>query len=357
MPLASELLQQTGRAGVFYRGKRFIYFGGCDYFRLSSHPLVRTALRRTLKESGLTVAASRATTGDHPLYHRLESHLARFFKVGRALLLPTGYSANLAVGEALSRRRALWFLDDKAHPSLRTAAALSGAYHLFPHGDSRALAGQVARAGRRRLVVVATEGVFGLSGEIAPVLDYLAVLPATGLLLVDDAHAAGILGKQGRGSVEFHGLKDRRVVQTITLSKAFGVYGGAVLGAASFVEEIAKTSCFLGGTPLPLPVTAAALTALEVFESSPRLRQALLANIHLASALLKPGQPPGATPIFSWPVRDLASAERQRRRLLRHGIFPTFIRYPGGPPNGLFRFAITARHTRAEIERLAEALD
>src|SRR5436190_7608726 len=211
-----EPLQQVDRTYVRFRGRKLSYFAGCDYFRMSSHPKVIKAFKATADSCGLNVAASRMTTGNHFLYTQLESALAEFFGAREALVVSNGYLSNLIATSALAGNFSHALLDEQAHPSLCDAARFLDCPTLkFRHRDPEYLARTVNRCGRISKLILLTDGLFAHNGSVAPLSEYLDVLPEDGLILVDDAHAAGVLGKRGRGSVENAGINRRRIIQTI----------------------------------------------------------------------------------------------------------------------------------------------
>ena len=233
----AEPLQQVDRTWVRCGRRRLSYFSGCDYFRLASDPRVLAAVQEGLKRFGLNVAASRVTTGNHALYQKLENRLAAFFLAEDALLLPTGFAASLAAAQGLAGSFTHALVDERAHVCLQDAARLLGCPMLrFRHRDAADLARVVGTCGRRAKPILVTDGLFARDGSVAPLKEYLAALPPGGMLLVDDAHAAGVIGAHGRGSLEHCGVPRDRIIQTITLSKAFGVYGGAVLGCLIYTS-------------------------------------------------------------------------------------------------------------------------
>jgi len=354
-------LQQIDRTYVFHRGKRFSYFGGCDYFRLASHPKVMRAVREGLATFGLNVSASRSTTGNHRLYDRLENELARFFDVEAALLVPNGYAANLAVAQTLAGRFSHAILDARAHPSLADAAQfLDCPVVRFHHRDVEDLGRLRRRLGSGVRPILLTEGMFSHDGSVAPLKAYLRVLPKDALVLLDDAHGAGVLGKTGKGTPEYAGVSRRRIIQTVTLSKAFGVYGGAILATGRMREQIiARSRLFTGSTPLPLPLARAALEAVNILRNGSRLRARLQRNVdRLKKALRGAGlsEQPTPGPVISLIPRDDREAQVLRRSLLRRKILPALIQYPGGPAGGYFRFAISSEHTRTQLVNLMRAL-
>jgi 7-keto-8-aminopelargonate synthetase-like enzyme len=349
------------RTCVIHRGRKLIYFGGCDYFRLSSHPAVLRALRDGLKQFGLNVAASRMTTGNHELYERLEKQLAQFFDADSALLVSTGYLANLAVAQAMAGHFSHALIDERAHGSLKDAAQFLECPILrFKHRDVGDVGRAIQRCGKSARLILLTEGMFSHDGSIAPVREYLQLLPPDGLVLLDDAHAAGVLGRSGKGTVEFAQASRRRIIQTITLSKAFGVYGGAILcPVRSRKLLVAKSRLFTGSTPLPLPLAAAALQAVKLLETGNSLRCRLRDNIdYLKGPLIKRGLSIGerSSPILSVVPRSGRESLALKRRLVAHGVYPSLIAYPGGPEGGYFRFAISSEHSRRQLDKLIAAL-
>ncbi len=356
-----EPLQQVDRTCVRFRQRKLSYFSGCDYFRLASHPRVIAALQTGVKKYGLNVAASRLTTGNHALYHELEAALAGFFAAESALLVSNGYVTNLVVAQALAGSFSHALIDASAHPSLADAARFLDCPVLqFKSRDAEALAAAVQRCGPHAKLMVLTDGMFSGDGSAAPLAQYLKILPRDALILVDDAHGAGVLGRTGQGALEEAGVSRRRVIQTVTLSKAFGAYGGAILGTAKLRQRIIDRSrMFVGSTPLPLPLANAALAGVRILQADKSLRPRLLRNAaHVKTALRAAGLPLAETPgpIVPWPPRRPSETAALNRALLAAGIYPPFIKYPGGPPSGYFRFVISSEHTPAQLEALIAVL-
>jgi 7-keto-8-aminopelargonate synthetase-like enzyme len=353
-------LQSSGRTSVLQDRRKLCYFGGCDYFRMASHPQVLRALRDGLRQFGLNVSASRMTTGNHPVYERLERSLAAFFGSETATLAPNGWLPNAMVAQALAGQFSHVLLDERAHASLADAARLLDCPAVkFRHRDASDLAGIIRRLGAIKPLLM-TDGMFSHDGSVAPLKEYLAVLPRGGRMLVDDAHGAGVLGRTGRGTPQHAGVSTARIIQTITLSKAFGVFGGAVLGPQKLRNAIiARSGIFTGSTPLPPPLACAALKSVTILRADRRLRRRLNRNVaHLRRKLRARGIPapeqPG--PIVSLAPRNRREGERLGRRLIEAGIHPPFILYPGGPENGYFRFAISSEHTIGQLDLLARVL-
>lgn len=357
----AEPLQQIDRTCVLRRGRKLAYFAGCDYFRLSSHPEVLRALRECLDRLGLNVAASRKTTGNHALYGQLEQKLAEFFGAEAAVLVSNGYMTNLAVAQALAGEFTHALIDERSHGCLFDAAKLLDCPVLpFKHRHPPSAAKAARQAGCKAKLVLLTDGLFSHSGEVAPLDQYLQILPANATLLVDDAHGAGTLGKNGCGTAEFLGVPGRRLIRTITLSKAFGVYGGAVIGSQVVRKKVvARSRLFVGNTPVPLPLVAAALASLEILRRDPRLRRRLVFNTgYVKAALHETGLPvnDGPGPIIPFVPRNDREAAQLKKKLLAAGIHPPFINYLGGPADGYFRFAVSSEHTPEQLDALVAVL-
>lgn len=356
----SPTLQQVDRTYIRFEGRKLSYFAGCDYFRLASHPRVLRAATNGVEQFGLNVAASRLTTGNHRLYEQLEQRLVAFFGADSATLTSNGYTPNLIAAQALAGQFSHALIDERAHGSLVDAARfLDCPVVTFKHSDPAALA-RVFKRLRPAKPIILTDGMFSHNGAIAPLRQYVALLPAGGAILLDDAHGAGTLGKTGRGTPEECGVSTRRIIQTITLSKAFGVYGGAVLGPRKLREAIiARSHIFVGNTPLPLPLANAALTSIAVLKADHSFRTRLFKNTsYVKRALARAGFSVGDTPgpIIPLIPQNPKHANALKRRLLAAGIHPPFIKYPGGPSSGYFRFVICSEHSRRQLNALIRAV-
>jgi 7-keto-8-aminopelargonate synthetase-like enzyme len=354
-------LQQLERTRVLYQNRKLSYFAGCDYFRMASHPKVLRAVAEGLKKYGLNVAASRLTTGNHAIYAKLETALARFFAAPAALLVSNGYVTNSIVAQTLRNDFTHVLIDAKAHPSLRDASRFFSATILeFCNLDTEDLKRVLAAAGKGVKPILLTDGMFSGTGEIAPLAEYLKILGPSGLILLDDAHGAGVLGKMGRGTPELEKISRERIVQSITLSKAFGVYGGAILCSRALRERmVAGSPAFAGSTPLPLPLANAALYSVQILKQDKGMRRRLQRNVdYVKNSLRAAGYsvPHTAAPVLAINPVSPSHAKALRRQLLARGVFPSFIRYPGGPPDGYFRIALSSEHTRQQLDDLLAGL-
>jgi 8-amino-7-oxononanoate synthase len=357
---AAEPLQQINRTCVRLRGRTLLYFGGCDYFRLSRHPKILQAVKDGLRRFGLNVAASRVTTGNHELYPTLERELARFFGAESAMLANSGYVTNLLVAQSLAGQFSHALVDERAHFALQDAAQMLNCPVLtFQHRNPDDFAVTLQRCGRAARPIALTDGMFSRDGSVAPLSAYLKLLPHDGLLVVDDAHGVGTLGKTGKGSVELENIPRDRVVQSITLSKAFGVYGGAILCSRRLRGKLAGSRMFVGSTPLPLPLAFAARQSLQILRQDRSLRQRLEANGGFVKSTLRQagfGLPESPGPIVPLHFDDAKQVVRLKRALLAAGILPPLINYHGGPAHGYFRFIISSEHTQPQLRLLVRTL-
>jgi 7-keto-8-aminopelargonate synthetase-like enzyme len=189
---------------------------------------------------------------------------------------------------------------------------------------------------------------------------YSKVLPRSAIMLVDDAHGAGVLGRTGKGTLEQTGVSRSRIVQAITLSKAFGAYGGAILCEPALREKmIQKSGMFAGSTPVPLPLANAAIAAIQLLKRDKSLRRRLCNNVQFVKSALAAHHPTivqTPAPIITLVPASADEAAATSKRLIAHNVFPSFIQYPGGPPNGYFRFVISSEHTREQLFDLVSAL-
>jgi 8-amino-7-oxononanoate synthase len=348
---------------VEVEGRRLTYFGGCDYFRLSHHPEVLAAARDALRGGEMNVSASRLTTGNRAVYAALESELARFFRVDDALLTATGYLSNLVLAQGCAGRFDRILLDERAHGSLVDAAGLLGVpVTRFRHRDPVDVARRVRRWSGRDPArwVLMTDGWFPQEGAVAPLAGYVGVLPETAWLWVDDAHGAGTLGELGGGTLELEGVSRDRCIQTGTLSKAFGVYGGFVLAPRDWLDTVRRHSrIHVGGTPLSPALAEAARVAVRLLSGHPEWRPVLQDRSRVLGQVLEgvSGMPmPAVGPVLCVSTTDPARRDAWSRRLGKEGIFPSWIRYPGGAAEGFFRFAWSIAHTESDMVRLGRAL-
>ncbi len=363
MPLGPEL-RVLDRTRVLHEGKPYLFFGGTDYHRLSSHPDVLLAVREVAATDGLSCAGSRTTTGNHPLVVELERSLASFLGAGAAVTCPSGYLSNAMALEALAGEFQRFFIDAGAHSSMAAPAGRLPRESVltFRHADPddlERLLKDSLRPGEKPLVL--TDGVVPVDGELLPLGAYWdRVRPFGGALLVDDAHGIAVVGPDGKGSPAEAGLPPEAVIQAGTLSKGLGTFGGVVAGFATLAAKVLEKSLtFVGATPIPPPFAAAAIRSMEILRTNPGLLADLRARARRARERLRSmgfRMVTSPAPILSVTHRDADKNLRLRALLVERGIYPTFSNYPGSPPGGHFRFALSSAHTEEEIDLLLDTI-
>lgn len=338
-----------------------IVISGCDYLGLSEDSVIRKAWLDASAIGPLQTGASRATTGDHPWYRRAEAAVADFLNEPAAVLTATGYLASLAVAQGLRDLATHVVMDESAHSCVQDGARLSGLPIIpFPLGDADAVRSVLRGLPSSARPLVATDGMYGIRGGLAPLADYLQALPGSGWLWVDDAHGLGSVGQTGRGSPEFFGLRDSRLIRSVTFSKAMGVAGGAVIGEASLMEHIrTRAGAYLGSSAPPLALAAAITAAVVRVHRLPgKVRRLQELARRFSTAL--PTRPEilndPRTPVTAIHPRDSNQAQRLTNALTQAGFVPPWIRYPGGPSGGFFRIALKATHSRSQVDRLSRAI-
>lgn len=336
-------------------GRRLISFSCNDYLNLSHHPAVRAAAAEAALNYGAGAAASRLVTGNHPLLGDLEKRLARLKGTEAACVFGSGYLANLGVIPTFAGPGDVILVDELAHACIWAGAKLSGARVLaFRHNDVADL-DRLLKAERpaARHALVATDGVFSMDGDIAP-LDALSATCAThdAWLLSDDAHGVGVLAK-GRGSAALFPGADVPL-QMGTLSKAIGSYGGYVCGSKAVIDLLkTRARTVVYATGLPPASAAAALASLDIIESQPALTALPLAKARaFTDALDLPSATSAIVPVV---IGSAAAALEASAGLEAEGFLVVAIRPPTVPEGtARLRLAFSAAHTDADVLRLAE---
>jgi 8-amino-7-oxononanoate synthase len=353
-----EPLESPQGPRVRVGGRELLNFSSNDYLALANAPVVREAAREALAQFGAGSGASRLVVGDTLAHRSLEAALARFEGAEAALLFNSGYAANVGVLTALLGPGDVVFSDALNHASLVDGCRLSRArVVVYPHRDVEALEAALrATPGRRRLVV--TDAVFSMDGDVAPLRALRELCDRHGAaLLVDEAHATGVLGARGAGLCEATGVHADVLVGT--LSKALGGFGGYVCGSAALREALVSLARpLVFSTSLPPATCAAAEVALELLQR-PERRAALRARIEqLASGLRALGVPAGGeSAVFSVVLGEAGRALEASARLRERGLLVKAIRPPTVPVGtSRLRVALSAGHTAGDVEVLLGAL-
>jgi 8-amino-7-oxononanoate synthase len=355
-----------GPQGVEVRieGTSYLSFCSNDYLGLANHPGVVAAFHRGLDEYGAGSGAAHLISGHSRAHHALEEELADYLGCPRALLFSTGYMANLGVVSALAGHGDRVFEDQANHASLLDGARLSGARLVrYTHGDCAALEKRLADAPTGEYLV-ATDGVFSMDGDLAP-LPGLAELAAAheAWLLVDDAHGLGVIGPGGRGTAAYYGLAPAQVpILMGTLGKAFGTFGAFVAGSDTLVEMLIQEARTYIYTTAPPPAAAAATrAALRLVREQDWRReqlQALVRRFREGAAQLGLELADSFTPIQPLVVGEAAAALHLSEALRARGLLIGAVRPPTVPPGSArLRITFSAAHSEAQVDRLLDALE
>lgn len=339
-------------------GRRLLSFSCNDYLNLSHHPRVKAAAAQAALDYGAGAGGSRLISGDHPLMSELEARLARLKGTEAACVFGSGYLANSGIIPTFAGPGDLVLVDALAHSCIWTGASLSRADVVsFRHNDVGHLAELLAaRRGAAGRAIVATDGVFSMDGDIAPLHEISALCREhDAWLLVDDAHGLGVMG-EGRGTVHALGGPEKGIeveLQMGTLSKSLGGYGGYLCASRPVVDLIkTRARTFVFTTGLPPASAAAAIEALQIIEADPELTARPLANARLFTELA--GLPQAQTPIVPVIVGEADAAMAAARRLEEAGLLVVAVRPPTVPAGtARLRIAFTAGHAPDDIARLA----
>jgi 8-amino-7-oxononanoate synthase len=357
-------MESPAGARTIFNNREMDYFAGTGYLGLQNHPAVLQAVQDALQRYGFSTATSRGGYGEHPLYDELELEACAYFGAEKVLYFTSGYLGISILTQATANRFDHIFIDSSAHYSIWDAAystnlPITPFHHLSTQSLAEHLRKELHPQERPLLL---SDGVFPVSGEIAPLPEYLALVkPLHGLVYLDDAHAVGVLGKNGRGTPEYYDIQDECCSTSATLAKALGGFGGMIWGLKDWVERIDRDSRIsAGASPPPLVVAAASARALAIARTTPELRHRLWNNVVQArNGLRGLGWNLADTPV---PIICLASRlgvslERIKRDLFEQSIAVELVRsYTSTPAGGALRIAIFATHSHAQIDRLVDAI-
>jgi len=351
--------------------KRLISLSSNDYLGLTHHPRLRDAALAAVRDFGVGSGAVRTIAGTMSMHEALEAELAEFKGTPAVLTFQSGFTANTGVIPTITGETDLIVSDSLNHASIIDGMRLSKAPRkVYPHADVEALKGVLAEAvenGRDgsgepyRSILVVTDGVFSMDGDIAPLPGIVEAAEAVGAaVFVDDAHASGVLGRDGRGSVDHFGLHGRVAIQVGTLSKAVGALGGYVAGSVALREILTQRARpFLFSTSHPPAVVAACREAIKVMQEEPELLKRLWTNTRrFKSELGRLGFDTGRseTPITPVMMGDPETAMRFSDQLMGEGVFAQPVVYPTVALDlARIRTIVTAAHTDEQLDRALEA--
>lgn len=346
-------------------GRQLVNFSSNDYLGLANDERLRAAAKEAIDQFGVGAGASRLISGTQSPHVDLERVLAAWKRTPAALTFSSGYAAAVGTLSAIAGKQDVIVLDKLAHASLIDGARLSGAtLRVFPHNHLGRLESHLDWARREfpgARIVVVTESVFSMDGGRAPLREIVELKKRFGaLLLLDEAHAVGVIGDGGRGLATEEKLTDAIDIHLGTLSKALGVAGGYVCGSVNLIDWlINRARSFIYSTAPPPALAAAATAAIDLlqFEEGEVLRRQLWQNIALAHRLLTPSRHP-ASAIIPVLVGDEAAALELSRALLQAGFLVPAIRYPTvARGRARLRVTVTAAHDAEQIRALADAIN
>jgi len=364
-----RVVQSEQRSRCVIDGREVITLSSNNYLGLNTHPKLRRAAIEAVERFGAGSGAVRTIAGTMSLHEELEARLATFKHVEAVLTFQSGFSCNTGVIPILAPEGAAIVSDSLNHASIIDGIRLTKAERkVFPHADIDALRMALrevrdAPGGADRAVLVLTDGVFSMDGDIARLPDIVdAAEEADAIVYVDDAHASGVLGRNGRGSIDHFDLHGRVHVQVGTLSKAIGVLGGYAAGSGNLRTILEhKARPFLFSTSAPPAVAAACLAAIDVLETEPELIERLWENARFFKAgLERLGFDTGhsETPITPVIVGKGALAMKLSDRLFEEGVFAQGIGFPTVPDDrSRVRTIVTAEHSREELETCLAAFE
>jgi 8-amino-7-oxononanoate synthase len=342
-------------------GKSLVNFASNDYLALANDTRLRDAAHRAIDEYGVGAGASPLVCGHSVLHEAAESRFARFAGLPRALLFASGYAANLGILASLAGKTSEIFSDALNHACLIDGARLSRAQVTpYAHADLADLEAKLA-ASRAAERIVATDAVFSMDGDLAPLPQILALCERhDAWLVVDDAHGVGVMGALGRGTLEHFGLRSPRIVLMATLGKALGGYGAFAAGDARAIEWLVQRArTYIYSTALPPMAAAVAMEAMDVVDSEPQRLAGLRARIAQLRAALESMGVRAASPSAIHPLvlGSNDDALLASGRLRERGFLVPAIRPPTVPQGtARLRISVSAGHTAGDIEALARAL-
>jgi len=359
-------LEGEQHARARFDGKDVINLASNNYLGLAAHPKLKEAAEKAAAEYGAGSGAVRTIAGTMTLHRELERRFAAFKGAEAALMFQSGFTANSGTVAAILSPEDVIVSDQLNHASIIDGARLSRAeIKVFPHKDVEAadrVLTETAKDGRRQLLI--TDGVFSMDGDIAPLADLVDVADRHGaIMMVDDAHASGVLGAGGKGTVAHFGIDPARVdIQVGTLSKAIGVLGGFIAGPPHLIEWLVNRGRpYLFSTSAPPPVAAACIAALDVIESEPERIDRLWENTGFFKQRLQAlGFDTGMseTPITPVIAGEAQTAQDLSRLLFEEGVFTPAIVFPTVPKGqSRVRTIVTAEHTQDDLQQALDAFE
>ena len=352
-----RVLEDEQKARTTFDRRSVVNLSSNNYLGLTTHPKLRQRAREALERYGVGSGSVRTIAGTMSIHMELEQRLAEFKKVEAVVVFQSGFTANAGTVSAILSKDDVVISDELNHASIIDGCRLSrAAIKVFPHKDvdgARRVIGELP-TGQRKLLI--TDGVFSMDGDLGPLPDLCALAEETGcIMMVDDAHASGVFGQNGRGTVDHFGMHGRVDVQVGTLSKAIGALGGYVAGTRDLIEFLYhRARPFLFSTSHPPAVAAACIAAIDVLMDEPQIIDRLWENTRFfKSGLERLGFDTGASesPITPVIVGDGAKAMKLSDRLFEEGVFAQGIAHPTvARDKARVRTIVTATHAREDLQ-------
>ena len=346
---------------VMYEDSIYLMMASNNYLGLTHHPHVKERALQAIQQYGTGSGGARLTSGSFPLFQELETRLAHWKDCEKALTFTAGFMANLGTISALVHKGDIIFSDELNHASLIDGCRLSGAkVQVYPHKDLAGLESSLSQSKHYGMRFIITDGVFSMDGDIAPLPELFELAERyDALLIVDDAHATGVIGEV-RGTAHHFHCENPRIITTGTMSKALGSIGGYVCGSQTIIDYIINHSRpFIFATALSPADIGASIGALEVLAEEPSVYQKLRSNTeYMHKALQSLGIPSSDdTPIFPIIIGSNEDTLEASRLCEQEGIILSAIRPPTVPINtGRLRLTVTAAHSEEELDKVIQVL-
>jgi 8-amino-7-oxononanoate synthase len=346
-------------------GKEVILLSSNNYLGLASHSKLKEAAASALREYGTGACASRLISGNMEIHEELEKKTAKFKGCQSAIVFPTGYMANIGVITSLAGKGHLILSDELNHASIVDGCKLSGAeVKVYPHKNIEKLkeilsqCNESSSKGSHKRTLIVTDGVFSMDGDITPLPEILGIArEEDALVIVDDAHATGVLGKNGKGTAEYFDLADKNLIHMGTFSKALGSMGGYIAGSKVIIEYLRNNARpFIYSTALPPSVCASSIAAIEIIENEPLIRKRLWENItRFRKGLINLGYNTmeSQTQIIPILIGDTSLTMKFATAIFQKGIYAPGIRPPTVPEGkSRIRTSLMASHTDEQIDKV-----
>ena len=372
-----RLIESVQGPEVTIDGRSVLLFCSNDYLGLANHPEVIQASIEATERFGTSSGASRLISGNMTLHEELERKVAQFKGTESAVVFSSGYMTNLGVIPSLVGEKDLIVADKLNHASLIDGCRLSGAvFRIYPHKNLKRLRELLGKRKQYRRAVIVTDSVFSMDGDIAPIPELLEIAQKYDTwLLIDEAHATGVLGKHGRGSLEHFNLSPNgHLIQMGTFSKALGSFGGFIAGSKNLIAYLKNTArTFFYSTSLPPGVLAASIKAVEIIDKEPERLKNLWKNVarfkngmkEVGARGVYPERSRRAVPLpeSETPIIPILTGENERtlklaEELFKNGVFVPAVRPPTVAKGKCrLRFTVMATHTKKQIEQCLERVE